>query len=75
MISNDGGTVACGSPYGNYDRKWETMTGKRMCEPMKWIEGEHMLDEMKRVRPYGDQECDAVVREDALPIEMFCSVV
>ena len=70
VISNDGGTIACGSKPDDYVQKWETSTGKPICEPMKWSEGEHMLDEMERARLCGDQECDAVVRQNIFPIEM-----
>ena len=74
-ISNDGETIAGGSRYGNYFQKWETMTGKPICELMKWSKGEHMLDEMERARLCGDQECDAVGRKDTFPVEMQCRAV
>ena len=74
-MSNDGETIACRSMVCDYVQKWETMTGKPIGEPMKWNEGEHMLDEMERARLCGDQECDAVVRKDTIPIEMLCRIV
>ena len=75
VISNDGQTIAGGSRHGNYVQKWETKTGKTICEPMKWSEGEHMLDEMERARLCGDQECNAIVRKDTIPIETSCRAV
>ena len=75
VLSIDGKTIACGSRGSNYVQKWETMTGKPICEPMKWSEGKHMLDEMERARLCGYQEYDAVVRRDTLPTEMRCRAV
>ena len=71
-LSNDRGTIACGSPYGNYVQKWDAMTGEPICEPMKWSDGERMLDGMERARLCGDQECDTVSRKDTFPIEISC---
>ena len=70
VLSNEGETITCGSIYHDYVQKWETKTGKTMCEPMKWIEGKYKLDEMERARLCGVQECDAAVRKDTFPIEI-----
>ena len=75
MISNDDETIACGSKFDYYVQKWETTTGKPMCEPMKWYEGVHILDEMKRAGLSGNQECDVFVRKDTLPVEAWDAAV
>ena len=75
IISNDGETIAWGSKFYGYVQKWETKSGKPVGEPMKWSEGEHMLEEMERARLCGDQDCDAVVRKDTYPLEMTCRAV
>ena len=75
VLSNDGETIACGSDHDDYVQKWETKSGKPVCEPMKWSEGKYMLDETERARLCGDQECDSAVRKDNFqlkcPIELF----
>ena len=75
MISNDGETIDCGSKFHHYFQKWETKTGKTMCEPVMWSEGEHILDEMEQARLCRDQSCYAFVRKDTFPIEMRCKAV
>ena len=71
VLSNDGETIACGSRSSDYVQKWEAKTGKPICEPMTWREGKHMLDKMERARLSADQDCDAIDRQDTLPIEMW----
>ena len=75
VLSNDGDSIACGSKSYDYVQKWDTTTGKSVDEPMKWSEGEHMLDEMERARLCGDRKCDVVVRKDTYPIKMECRAV
>ena len=48
VISSDGETIVCRSKGYDYVQKWETKTGKHICEPMKWSDGKHILDEMER---------------------------
>ena len=40
-----------------------------MGERMKWTEKQLVLDEMKRARLCGEQECDSVARKYTFPIE------
>ena len=75
VISNDGETIACGSEYDDYVQRWETKTGKPICEPMKWSEGKYMLEEIERARLCGDQQCNALGRKDTFPIETWCTAV
>ena len=70
MISNDRETIACGSEDHNYVQKWETISGDPIGEPMKWSEGEHILDEMKRARLSVDQEFDVLVGKDRFPVKV-----
>ena len=71
-LSNDGETIACGSASDDYVQKWETKSGKPVCDPMNWSKGEHILDEMEQTRLCGDQICDSDVRKDTYPFEMQC---
>ena len=36
---------------------------------MKWSEGQHALDGMRRARLCDEQECEQIVRKDTFPIE------
>ena len=67
VISSNGSIFACGSPFYDFVQQWETATGEPVGERMKWSEGQHVLDEMRRARLYGEQERDAIVRKDAFP--------
>ena len=51
------------------------MIGESVYEQMRWRKGQNVLDEMKRVRIYDYQECDAIERKDGFPIETYCSIV
>ena len=51
------------------------MTGDLIGERMKRSEEQYVLDEMRRARLYGKQECDAIVRKDTLPISTLFSAV
>ena len=46
-----------------------------MGERMKWSQGQHVLDEMRRARLSGEQECDVIVGKDTFPIETEFTVV
>ena len=75
VLSNEGETIACGSQHDDYVQKWKTKSEKPVCEPMKWSEGKHVLDEMEQERLCGEQVCDAAVRKDIFPIEISCRAV
>ena len=64
VISYDGATIACGTPFNDFVQQWKTTTGEPVCERMKWSEEQHALDEIRRARLCGEQECDAIVRKD-----------
>ena len=67
--SSSGAIVACGSASDDFVQHWETATVEPVGEPMKWSEGQHVLDEIRRARLCGAQACDAIVRKDTFPIE------
>ena len=70
VIRNDNDTIACGSEYYDYVWKWETRSGEPVGEPMKWSEGEHILDQIERARLCGHQVYDVAVRKETFPIEI-----
>lgn len=72
VISNDGETFARRSFERDCVQKWETMTGKPICEPKRWSKREHLLYEVEPARLCSDQECYRVFRKDELPIEIEC---
>ena len=43
------------------------ITGKPICNPMKWSKGEHILDVVERAQFCSDQESDTVCLKD-----IFC---
>ena len=69
MISNDGETIACGSEYYDYVRKWVTKSGERVCGPMKWSERVQILDVMELPRQHGSKQKDVFAQYEAYPIE------
>ena len=56
-------------PFSDFVPQSETATGESLGERMKWSAGQHVLDEMRRARLCGEQECDAIIRKDTFPIE------
>ena len=69
VMSNNGGIIACGSLLDDFVQQWEITTGEPVAERMKWSEGQHVLDEMRRARLSGEQECDAILRKDTFPTD------
>ena len=69
MISYDRKIIECGSPIKDFVLLWEAATGESLVERMKWSEGQHVLDEIRRTRLCGKQECDAIERKDRLSTE------
>ena len=69
MIGNNGATIACSSALYDSVRQWNTKTGEPVGERMKWREGQHALDEMRRARLCGVQESDTIARKDTFPAE------
>ena len=62
-ISYDGSIMPSGSPFYAFVKHRETANREPVGERMKWSDGQHVLNEMRRARLCGEQDCDEITRK------------